>query len=66
MSKIFSSGIMVRCSDSPCHHTMMYYDPLKKSTNTDPPWQCDLCNSGRGPFIPKDARVGQQKQSKGK
>lgn len=45
---------------------MMYYDPLKIKTNTDPAWQCDLCKSGRGPFIPKDARIGQQKQSKGK
>lgn len=60
----FRNGIMVRCANDPCHRMMMYYDPLKKTTNMNPPWKCEPCTRGQDAFVPKSVRVGQQKQKK--
>lgn len=47
---------MVSCANAPCQKKMRLFDPLHKKINLDPAWMCDLCGSGKGPYIAKEKK----------
>lgn len=66
--RIYKSGRMQRCVKTAaigrCFR-MRRYVALDRNYNNMPDFVCDPCSRGMEPFVPKQGRVGQQKQQKG-
>lgn len=63
----YKQGRMTRCLGEKnfkrCYKMIRIWDLTKEYSAETLAWKCDSCKIGKDPFIPKNVRVGQQKQS---